>query len=596
MSRLDSPGLRHLAVLGFYVAVAVLMTWPAAAHLGDRVAGDPADNSLFVWTTWVVRQQVLSGQSPLYTTYIYYPDGISLALHALVITKTLPGVLLQAFLSPSATLNLFLLVSMALTGYATWLLVRYLTQDDVAALVGGLVFSCSPFYLAHAAAGHLDYVSVEGIPLFCYFIVRAFEKRRWQDAVYAGLAMAYTGLSNWTYQLYLLVFCALFFVYHLAVERRAHLRWNVLRQYVVAGGVAAISSAPLLVPAYVASRSGTYDITRYVGGAALYVSDVLGFFVPSPNHWLAGDLVQPVFNQFTGGRYEGTVYLGLTVLILAGLGLRRAGRKRGTFWLIVALLFALISMGPGLHILGHYQFSSLAWMRMGSVAKSLGIPMKPAWVQTFDQAPMIPLPGALLQLLPFFQWTRAPSRFIAVTMLALAVLAGFGVARLRELTRERRWLHLPAPAVTAVILGMLVLFEFCIVPFPTTPIVVPDFYRRLAQEAGDFAILDLPIQPYQLQPQFLQTFHGKRLVYGHISRVPEERFAYLDKIAGEVYHPTGYLQAVDIRYLVLHTDQLAGLGQQEAKALQAALDANFELVESDDALRVYRAYPPRGQP
>lgn len=144
MSRLDSPGLRHMAALSFYLAVAILMTWPVAAHFRERVAGELADNRLFVWTIWVVRQEMMAGHAPLYTTFIYYPEGISLALHALVITKTIPGALLQAMLSPVATYNLLLLISMALTGYATWLLVRHLTQDDSAAIVGGLVFACSP--------------------------------------------------------------------------------------------------------------------------------------------------------------------------------------------------------------------------------------------------------------------------------------------------------------------------------------------------------------------------------------------------------------------------------------------------------------------
>ncbi len=589
----DSPALRHLAVIGFYLAVAVLMTWPVAAHPGDRIAGYPADNHLYVWTPWVFRQEVLSDLDPWHTTYIYYPDGISLALHALIVTKTIPGVLLQTFLSPVVTFNLFLLVSMALSGYTTWLLVRHLTGDGTAALVGGLVFACSPFYLAHASGGHLDYISAEGIPLFGYFFVKSFEGKQWQDTLYAGLAMAYTALSNWAYLLYLLLFCALFLIYHLIIERRDHLRRPILRQYAIIAGVAGVCSAPLMVPAYLASRSGTYDITRYVGGGALYVSDILGFFTPSPDHFLVGDLVQPIFNRFTGGRFEGTVFLGFSVLTLAGLGLRQASRRQGRFWLAVALLFALISLGPGLHVLGHYQFPWLSWMRMGTVAQRLGMPMKPEWVQIFDEAPMIPLPGAVLQLLPFFKWTRAPSRFIVVTMLALAVLAGFGITRLRETLRDRHWLRWPASAVVTATAGAIVLLEFCILPFPTTPAAAPAFYRRLAEEPGDFAILELPIKPYQLQPQYWQTVHGKRLIYGHISRVPEERFAYLDFIASEVYHPTGYFETVDVRYLVLHEGQLDSLEPAEAEALKAAMETNFELAESGDHLRVYRAYPLR---
>jgi len=590
MLRPDSPTLRHLTVIGFYLVVTVLMTWPVAAHPGDRIAGYPADNRLYVWTPWVFRQEVLSDLDPRHTTYIYYPDGVNLALHALIVTKTIPGVILQTFISPVVTFNFFLLVSMALSGYTTWLLVRHLTGDGIAALVGGLVFACSPFYLAHASAGHLDYISAEGIPLFGYFFIKSFEKKRWQDALYAGLAMAYTALSNWAYLLYLLVFCALFLIYHLLVERQARLRWPVLRQYAIIAVVAGVCSAPLMIPAYLASRSGTYDITRYVGGAALYVSDILGFFTPSPDHFLVGDLVQPIFSRFTGGRCEGTVFLGFSVLILAGLGLRQAGHRQGRFWLAAALLFALISLGPGLHVLGHYQFPWLSWMRMGTVAQRLGVPMKPEWVRMFDEAPMIPLPGAVLQLLPFFKWTRAPSRFIAVTMLALAVLAGFGVTRLREMLRDRRWLRLPASTVVTVMMGLVVLLEFCIFPFPTTPATVLAFYRRLAEEPGDFAILELPIKPYQLQPQYWQTIHGKQLVYGHISRVPEERFAYLDFIASEVYHPTGYFEAVDIRYLVLHEDQLAGLEPAEAEALETALETNFELVKAEETLRIYCGY------
>ena len=689
--------LQHGAVIGFYLLIAVLITWPVAAHLGDRIAGYPPDNYLYVWTMWAFRQELLSDLDPLHTTYIFYPEGVSLALHTLVVTKALPGVLLQAFLSPVTVFNLSLLVSIALGGYTTWLLVRHLTGDDAAALVGGLVFACSPFYLAHATAGHLNYISAEGIPLFCYFFVRSFESRRgsesverisesanqrisesaesgasecgggsesafrtegggsesvgWQDALYAGLAMAYTALSDWAYVLYLLVFCALFLIYHLLLDRRAHLRWPVLRQYAIAALVAVVCSAPLMVPAYLASRSGTYDITRYVGGAALYVSDLLGFFVPSPDHFLVGDLVRPVFDRFTGGRFEGTVYLGFSVLILSLLGgrisggtaiwrsrrttvrrHRQGGRNVRRFWLAVALLFALISLGPGLHVLGHYRFPWLSWMRMGTVAYRLGVPMKPEWIRMFDEAPMIPLPGAVLQLMPFFKWTRTPSRFIVVTMLALAVLAGFGVASLRaslqrigESANQRiGGIRQPAPTLATALVGAMVLLEFCIFPFPTTPATVPPFYHRLAGERGSesvggsesglysriygmgglrrggsesvgrsesvtgrFAILELPIQPYQRQAQYWQTVHARPLVYGYAARVPEERFAYLDTIAGEISRPTGYFEAVGIRYLLLHTDQLGALDPGDAAALRDALDTNFELVETSGDLRVY---------
>ena len=87
-----------------------------------------------------------------------------------------------------------------------------------------------------------------------------------------------------------------------------------------------------------------------------------------------------------------------------------------------------------------------------------------------------------------------------------------------------------------------------------------------------------------------QTSHGKRLVYGHISRVPEERFDYLGRVEQEVFEPTGYFELVDIRFLVLHEGRLEALEAREAADLLSALEANFERVWTIDGARAYCAY------
>ena len=590
MRQPDRRLLLHVGVLGLYLALAVVMTWPVAAHVNERLAGYSADNSQFVWTLWVFRQELLTGKSPLHTDRIYFPEGISLALHTLVPSKSVPAMGLLPFLSPIATFNVLILASLTLCGYGAWLLIRDLTGDDQAALVGGAAFAFSPILIAHASAGHLNFASAEGIPFFVLFFCRAVKERRHSHALWAGLAMAYAGLSDWTYLLFLIMFWLLHLAYYSAKSWRSHLRWPVLRQYGITALVAILASAPLLVPALQESRASSYDLTRYVGGSALYVSDLLGFLTPSADHALVGRLVSPVFERFTGGLFEGTVYLGLSVIALSAVGLRRAGRKQGAFWLVVALFFATLSLGPGLHVLGRYQFPSLSWLRMGSVADRLGVPMRPEWVRMLDEAPMIPLPGAALQLLPVFKWMRAPSRFAIMLMLALAVLAGYGTTRVRELLRGRRWLHVPAPAAATILLGAIVLLEFCIVPFPTTPASRHPFHDQLTAEPGDFAILELPIEPFALLPQYWQTSHGKRLVYGHISRVPEERFDYLGRVEQEVFEPTGYFELVDIRFLVLHEGRLEALEAREAADLLSALEANFERVWTVDGARAYCAY------
>ncbi|MDY6875939.1 MAG: hypothetical protein SWK90_07035 [Chloroflexota bacterium] len=593
MPRSDSPTLRHLAVIGLYLAVAVLMTWPVAARLDSHIAGSPGDNYVYTWTLWLFRRSILAGSSPFFTTLIFYPLGVSIVLHSPILTKSIPGFFLQSFLSPVVTYNLALIGTIALTAYGTWLLLRYLVHDDRAAFLGGIIFAVSPVYMAHAIAGHMDYIGTEYIPFFLLFFFRAFDQHHWQDAILAGLFLSLVSLSNWAYLLFLFLFLLLHFALGLAAHRCTYLRWPVLRQYLLLGVVSCLAIAPFAIPLWKASTFGGYDETRYIGGAALDVSDLTGFVIPSVYHPVLGSLVQPITNRFTGNPAENTVFLGFSVLSLAVYGARHGGSRKARFWTLVALVFGLLSLGPGLHILGRFTFPWLSWMKMGTVAQRLGVPMKPGWVQMFDEAPMIPLPAAVFQLFPLFRSFRAASRLVIIVMLALAVLAAHGIASLLKQLQDRRWLCLPAPLVCTILLCGLVLFEFCVIPFPTTPAVVPEFYLRLRNEPGEFGIVELPFLPFLAQRQYHQTIHGKSLAYGYLSRVPESGFAYIDLLRQEVYHPTGFFESVDIRYLVLHKDQLASLEPVEAEALETALETNFELVESDDHLRVYRAYPLR---
>nr|HID13245.1 hypothetical protein [Anaerolineae bacterium] len=589
--------LRHLAVLGLYLALTVLMTWPVAVRLDSHIAGFPGDNYVYTWTLWLFRYSILAGRNPFFTTLIFYPQGVSMVLHSPILTKSIPAFFLQSFLSPVAAYNLVFMGAVTLTAYGTWLLLRYLVHDDRAAFLGGIIFAFSPVYVAHASAGHMNYIGTEYIPFFLLFFLRAFDQHRWHDAALAGMFLSLVSLSNWAYLLFLFLFLLLHFAINLAMHRCAYLRWPVLRQHLVLSVVFCLLIAPFAIPLWEASTSGDYDETRYIGGAALNVSDLFGFIVPSIYHPIFGNLVQPITSRFTGNPAENTIFLGFSVLSLAVYGAKRSGWRKARFWTLTALVFGVFSLGPGLHVLGYYRFPWLSWMRMGTVAQRLGVPMKPEWVQMFNEAPMIPLPAAVFQLLPLFRSFRGASRLVVIVMLALAVLAAHGAASLLGQLRGRRWLCLSAPLVCSILLCGLVLFEFCVVPFPTTPAVVPEFYQRLHEEPGEFGIVELPLLPFFAQRQYHQTIHGKPLAYGYLARVPEDGFAYIDLLEQEVYHPTGYFEAVDIRYLVLHTDQMPDPPTAESIALLAALEQNFALLEiTDDGLRIYRAFPSRREP
>jgi len=68
-----------MAVLAFYLVLAVLVTWPAARYAGTRYPGRGNDLILFPWQFWRLHRALAAGENPFYTTLLYYPQGVSLA-------------------------------------------------------------------------------------------------------------------------------------------------------------------------------------------------------------------------------------------------------------------------------------------------------------------------------------------------------------------------------------------------------------------------------------------------------------------------------------------------------------------------------------
>ena len=59
-----------------YVAAAVIMTWPLAAHFSTHVPSGPADQDvfLFLWQNWWVRHAIVALHAkPYITGFIYAP-------------------------------------------------------------------------------------------------------------------------------------------------------------------------------------------------------------------------------------------------------------------------------------------------------------------------------------------------------------------------------------------------------------------------------------------------------------------------------------------------------------------------------------------
>lgn len=182
----------------------------------------------------------------------------------------------------------------------------------------------------------------------------------------------------------------------------------------------------------------------------------------------------------------------------------------------------------------------------------------------------------------------------------MSVLSALGLAWVLSRCRPGgRW----ALSLTAV---GLVCFEFLSIPYPFSPPDTPAFYRELAQEAGEFAVLNLPMNWDRPGYLLYQTVHGKPLTAGYISRedphtlvyrtpvLQEWRFLGPDILADE---PAALAPAVfdwmKIRYVVLDRYKMpSGAEREVTTALADAIFAGTAPAYEDERLTAYRVPEP----
>jgi hypothetical protein len=513
--------LVHALVILAYLLLALALTWPLAAHFGSHVPGNGADDPPLTWNLWWVSHALLNLKvSPFDCNYLFYPLGINLAFYTFTLLNGLLSIPLQATVGLVPASNVLLLSSFILSGYGAFLLVLYLLKrrsrgaeeqrsEDAtycAAFVAGLLYAFTSSKLSYAALGQWDITSSQWIPFYvlCLFKI-GDHPRRWRYAFLAVLFFLFQAYAETIFASFLVLFTVLWVAWKLVTDRRA---WRVVPPLAVAGLLSALGLAPVLA-AMIPDMRAEGDILMVGGGFAdVFSADLLGFLIPTMHHPVFGSLVERFSFDHTVGQH---LYLGYLPLALAVIGVVCGWRRRSVkFWLLSALAFWLLTLGPALRVNGH------------------------------DTG--LPLPFTLLAQLPFFKGNRYPSRYSVILVLSLAVLAGFGLAAILS------WVSKKRPSTTALgrlfrpalllVLTSLLLFEHLSVPLPLSDMRVPPVYQAMAGTPGDWTLLDVPVawrngfrvtgtlDPIIMFEQYYQTVHSKRLLAGNTSRNPPLKFQY----------------------------------------------------------------------
>ena len=497
-------------VIILYSILTTILTYPVLLNLKTHVAGR-GDAWWFLWSFWYTKKAIISPNPNVtlaYTNYIFYPDGITRIPFFTAFNEIL-SIPLQSILGLVLTYNLLWLLSFILGGYGTYLLVKYLTDNKIAAFIAGIVFAFCPYHFVHAL-GHLGATTIEWIPFCALYLMKMTREKKLKNAVYAAIFFILVAMSDLQYMVYMFFFVGLLIIYGVCLELRLNegigrgfgdlmSRISALKElimkFMVFASVSIIGILPLTYHMIRAALSPSNFLKPLPYESIYYSADLLGFFIPSSLHPLFGSwLSDNVYKYFTGNISENTTYIGYTVLILslyAVITLRK--RKEIWFWALTTIFFVIMSLGPILHIYGKTQFT------------------------VFDTT--IPLPYIFVYyLVPFVSNGRTLGRFDVMVMLSFAVLMGYGISGLIK-RFDSKWKRI----IFVFLLTALLIFEFLAIPFASSFVDKPVFYEQIAEDTGDYALLEIPatkVYGCGIKFAYYQTIHGKPIVGGQVARTP----------------------------------------------------------------------------
>ena len=531
---------RRLAAgaLAACLALAVLHTWPLATDPGGLSRHDNADTMLNEWIVAWVAHQAPRDPIHLFDANIFYPERRSLAFSEhMTVQGVMAGPALWLGASPVLAYNLLVMLGLALSAWAMWMVVVAWTGSSAAGAMAGMLLAFNSHTLTRLP--HLQALHVEFLPLVLLAADRLLTRRRVRDACLLGFAAALQSLTSNYLMVATVVAIAVAFAARAGEwYRPAPARTTAL--VALAAGLCAVLVAPFLYPYYLARQE--QGLVRTLDEVARYSSTWRDYV------FTAGRLH---FAWWSHRFAEGATALfpGVTALLLACAGVLAAPGWRD----------ARIRMAAAIGLAG--------------VALSFG--------------PALPGYAALYRWLPILQGVRGAARFGFLALVAVAVLAGFGVAALGARLAGRRWWPAAVAAMMIAVNAEALRAPLVFRPFSGIPRVYQSLRDSSVRAVAEFPFAT-PATISRNAPYVLNsTAYFKPLVNGYSGFVPPRYTAIADALRGfPDERSRAELVALGVTHVVVHLDGYGGQAQAMAAAIAGA--RWLVMTASEGQIRVYR--------
>jgi F5/8 type C domain-containing protein len=529
--------LRAAGVCVVYVALSIAYTWPLLPLSRLQLAsdaGDPAFNTVLWWNATRLPFSGAWWNAPQY----FPTENISAFTESLVGIGLVfnPAYWLSG--NPVFAYNAALFLTWPLSAFATYLLVRFLTKRDDAAIMAGLAYGFSPYRTTEIA--HIQSLSSYGLPLVLLGLhgFREEHRRRWLALFAAAWLMQ--SLANGHFMLFGAVLIVMWLVYFCSTRET----WRTGLTLLGVWAAASLLLVPILLKYQsVHDRFGLQrtenEILAYSARPASWteVSGDVWFwrsFLPDGKDDLFPGLtaaalvfVAALFwstEPRTGSRLERfrVLRIGLAVVVVLSLAAIAASLVAGQ-WSITAgdtVLFRMTNLNRALALIVSCGvtltlITPAARRALASRSPLVFYAAAVIVIALFCCGPVLrvgeevilePAPYRWLMSLPGFLELRSPARFWMLGVLCLSVAAGLSFDRLRPARRPTQMTMWSLIALAMLLDGWMPAMRMAAAP-----------ETRSAVEPRDRPqpILELPIGPdWDFAATFRAVTHGRRVVNG----------------------------------------------------------------------------------
>ncbi len=366
------------------------------------------------------------------------------------------------------------------------------------------------------------------MPFVLLGLHRYFRSQSTDSLVGAGAALWAQNLSSGYYMLFFGPFVAIYVLVEMAIGR-AWRRFRMWRDLGVMAAASLSATLPFALPYLERTRGTRRALTEVI------------WFSADLEAWLTAS---PLMNVWGGlqalAKAEGFLFPGVTVVVLAVLGIARGWRKSP-----VGLVFGSIALVASF------------WLALGPQiqldTQPVGFPSlyRPLW-----------------EYVPGFNAARVPARFAMMAVLALALLAGLSLATLTH--RFAGWV------IAAC--GVLVLAEGSAMPLPVNGawtsapgeiVAAPARLHRLKDAPAVFGYLarldkgsvavhfPFGLPEREIQYGYYAMLHGTRIVNGYSGAFPATYNMRLGILRNPFADPGSLAMVLDldaVTHAVVHTD------------------------------------------